>query len=400
MRVSAKQATAAAIVVIAGVALWKFTVGGGDAAKRASPAIPVTAIQVAARDFPLYLSGIGTVQAFNSVTVRARIDGELTAVTFHEGEDVKKGDLLARIDARAYQAALHNAEATLAKDQAALENAKLDLVRYRDTAAKGYTSQQRLDTQVSTVNTLSAAVQGDQASVENARVQLSYTAITAPIDGRTGIRVLDQGNLVRANDASGLVVITQVQPISAIFPLPQDALPTVLAAQDKGEVAVTAFSRDGETEFDQGKLALIDNQIDPATGTVRLKATFPNAHRRLWPGEFINVRLLTGVARGGVAVPAQVVQRGTDGPYAYVIKGDSTVEVRPLTVGQQEAGEILVTKGLKAGERVVLDGQLRLQPGAKVRADMVTSSQVGEAGVDADAPRLNRHDDHGEGAHP
>ena len=385
MRVSGKQIAAAVAVVIAGFGVWKFSGSGRDASVRARPGIPVTAIQVTARDVPRFLSGIGTVQAFNSVTVRARIDGELTAVTFHEGQDVKKGEVLAQIDARSYQAALHNAEASLAKDVAALENAKQDLQRYKDTAAKGYTSQQRLDTQVSMVNTLSAAVQGDQASVENARVQLSYTSIAAPIDGRTGIRVLDQGNLVRASDATGLVVITQVQPISAIFPLAQDSLPTVQAAQALGPLAVTAYSRDGETEFDQGALALIDNQIDPGTGTVRLKATFPNAQRRLWPGEFINIRLQVGVAKGGVAVPARVVQRGPQGAFAYVIKADTSVEVRPLTVAQEDRGEILVIKGLKSGEQVVLDGQLRLQPGAKVKAELVDPNQLGDG--DADVPR-------------
>jgi multidrug efflux system membrane fusion protein len=333
-----------------------------------TPTVPVTAGVVTARDVPLTLVGIGTVQAYNTVTMRARVDGELMNVAFTEGQDVKKGDILAQIDPRPYQAALDNATATLAKDQAALNNARRDLARYQGTAAKGYSSKQQLDTQASSVDSLAAMVQADIANAENARVQLGYTTITSPLDGVTGIRLVDQGNLVHASDATGLVVITQLQPISAIFTLPQSELPQIAAAGGKGMLAVTALDADGATELGQGTLTLIDNQIDPATGSIKLKASFPNDKRTLWPGQFINVRLRIGEVHDGLTVESRVIQRGPKGFFAFVIKPDNTVEMRPVETGQEDRGQILVTKGLSAGERVVIDGQLRLQPGSVVQA--------------------------------
>ena len=381
MKIEGKQLLIAAGVVAAGLLVWRVAFNGhGGSADTAHAAVPVTAMKVVTRDVPEYRTGIGTIQAYNTVTVRARVDGELTEVAFQEGQDVKKGDLLAHIDARAYEAALHNAQATLAKDEAALANARHDLARYAETAAKGYTSGQQLDTQNSTVTTLAAAVQADQASVENARVQLSYTTITAPLDGRTGIRIVDQGNIVHAADAAGLVVITQVQPISAVFTLPQDQLPDVAAAQNRGQLEVGAFSRTGTTAFDNGKLQLIDNQIDPTTGTVRLKATFPNAGRKLWPGQFVNVRLRVGVALNSVALPARAIQRSDKGAFVYVVKADNTVEARQVETGAEDRGQVLIIKGLSTGENVVVDGQMRLQPGAKVTVQTVdpASDQVSE----------------------
>jgi multidrug efflux system membrane fusion protein len=330
--------------------------------------VPVTSAQMVARDVPLSLTGIGTVQAYNTVTIRARVDGELIDVAFHEGSDVKKGEVLARIDPRPYQAALDNALATLAKDQAALANAKRDLARYQDTAGKGFSSRQQLDTQTMMVQSTEAQIQADQATIENARVQLGYTTITSPLDGVTGIRLIDQGNIIHAGDAGGLVVVTQLQPISVIFTLPQSELPQIAAARAKGVLTTIALDGDGLTELDQGTLALVDNQIDPATGTIKLKANFPNERRSLWPGQFVNVRLQVGTVHGGLTVSSRVIQRGPKGFFVFVIKPDNTVELRPVETGPDDRGQVLVTKGLSAGERVVVDGQLRLQPGTPVQA--------------------------------
>jgi multidrug efflux system membrane fusion protein len=359
-------AGAAGLLVVGWLAFGRGT--GNEVAEEESSVIPVTADHVVARDVALNLVGIGTVQAYNTVTMRARVDGELIDVAFTEGQDVKKGDVLAQIDPRPYQAALDNATATLAKDQAALNNSKRDLGRYKDTAAKGYSSTQQLDTQSASVDSLAAQVQADAANVENAKVQLGYTTITAPLDGVTGIRLVDQGNIVHAADSTGLVVITQLQPISAIFTLPQADLPKVSEARAKGALTVTALDADGTTELGQGTLTLVDNQIDQTTGSVKLKASFPNDKRTLWPGQFVNVRLRIGEVHDGLTVASRVIQRGPKGFFAFVIKPDNTVEMRPVETGQEDRGQVLVTKGLSAGERVVVDGQLRLQPGATVQA--------------------------------
>jgi len=338
--------------------------------------VPVTAGEVSVREVPLYLSGVGTVQAYNTVTIQARVDGQLDSVDFREGQDVKEGELLARIDSRPFQAALDSALAAQAKDEATLANAKEDLKRYQETSAKGYSTRQQLDSQAATVNSLTAAIQGDQAAVENSRVQLGYTTISSPIAGRTGIRHVDKGNIVHASDAGGLVTITQLQPISVIFTLPQDMLPTVASAQMNGQLPVTAFARDDETELGDGVLELVDNQIDQTTGTIRLKARFPNPTQSLWPGEFVNMRLQVGAVHNGLTVDSRVIQRGPKGVFAYVIKSDDTVEMRPIEAGQDYRGQLLVTKGLNANERVVVDGQLRLQTGSKV----TTASQPLQTG--------------------
>jgi len=359
-----------------------FGRGADNKAALKPPPVPVVSGQVVAREVALNLTGIGTIQAYNTVTIHARVDGELINVAFHEGQDVKKGDVLAQIDPRPYQAALDNALATLAKDQATLNNAKRDLARYQDTAGKGYSSHQQLDTQAMTVEGTAAQIQADQALIENARVQLGYTTIASPLDGVTGIRLIDQGNIVHANDATGLVVVTQLQPISAIFTLPQTELPQVTAARAKGTLRVVALDGDGVTELDQGTLALVDNQIDPTTGTIKLKASFPNDRRTLWPGQFVNVRLQIGAVHDGLTVASRVIQRGPKGFFAFVIKADNTVEMRPVETGQDDHGQILVTKGLNAGERVVVDGQLRLQPGTLVQAteDKTASAGTGASG--------------------
>jgi multidrug efflux system membrane fusion protein len=353
--------------------------------------IPVVAGKVDVGDVPLYVVGVGTVQAYNTVNVQARVDGQLDSVDFREGQDVKAGDRLAQIDPRPFQAALDAALGTLAKDQATLANAKRDLARYQDTASKGYSSRQQLDTQAALVESTSAQIQADQATVENARVQLGYTTITSPIDGRTGIRHIDKGNIVHATDTTGLVVITQLQPISVIFTLPQDALPRVTAAEQGGQpLAVTAFARDGVTELGQGVLELVDNQIDQTTGTIRLKARFANPTRSLWPGEFVNARLQVGTVHDGLVVDSRVVQRGPKGVFAYVIKPDNSVEMRTIEPGQDYGGHTLITKGLAANERVVVDGQMRLQAGSKVDTSaqdkpVQTGSNISPAGPAAPA---------------
>jgi multidrug efflux system membrane fusion protein len=368
-----------AVAVLAGAA-WRLG-GFGDSRSGARPApVPVVTADVVARDVPLYLTGIGTIQAFNTVTVRARVDGELVRVAFREGQQVRKGDVLAQIDDRPFRAALHTAEAALARDQATLLNAKRDLARIQDVAGRGYASRQQLDTQLSAVESLTAGVKVDEAAVENARVQLGYTTIVAPLDGRVGVRLIDQGNIVRAADPGGLVVVTQTRPVAAIFTLPQSALATVAAAQALRPLQVTAFSRDESVELGDGTLELIDNQIDPSTGTIRLKAYFPNEADGLWPGEFVSVRVQVGTRADGLTVPTQAVQRGAKGPFAYVVKADNTVEVRTLELGAEYRGEVLVTAGLRDGEKVVTDGHLRLQPGATVRSAETPAQQRAVAG--------------------
>ncbi|HUA56195.1 MAG TPA: efflux RND transporter periplasmic adaptor subunit [Candidatus Sulfotelmatobacter sp.] len=341
------------------------------AARQAPPAVPVLAGTAETRDVQLYLNGLGTVQAFNTVTVKARVDGQLDKIAFVEGQEVKAGDVLAQIDPRPFQAALGQAIANKASDEAKLLNAKLDLQRYSSLVQREFATRQSVDTQNALVAQLDAAIQGDQAMIDNARVQLGYTTITAPLDGRTGVRLIDQGNIVHAGDAGGIVVITQLQPISVIFTLPQDVLDDVHEEMAKGQLKVIANKRDESSVIDEGTLALIDNQIDQTTGTIRLKATFPNLKNALWPGEFVSARLMLGVRRGVVTVPAQVVQRGPSGTYAYVIKPDDTVEMHDIKVLQIRDGIAVISTGLTAGERVVVDGQYKLRPG--VRVDTATA---------------------------
>lgn len=323
-------------------------------------------------DVPVYLEGLGTVQAFYTVTVTARVDGELQKVGFVEGQTLKKGDLIAQIDPRPYQAALDQAIAMHAKDVAQLASAKADLDRYELLAPQNLASKQTLDAQHALVGQLQAQIKGDQASIDNARTQLSYTTITSPIQGKTGIRRVDPGNNVHATDTNGIVVVTQVQPISCIFTLPEEALPTLNAALERGAVTVAAMSRDSKTELDSGSIALIDNQIDQSTGTIRVKATFPNPHNALWPGEFVNARVLLRTEHNALTVPSNAIQRGPNGMFTYVVKADSTVEARLLKVGNENDDLTVVTDGLKDGEQVVLSNQYRLHPGAAVRSVSTT----------------------------
>ena len=337
------------------------------AARAGAGAVPVVAGRVEQQDVPIYLDGLGTVQAFNTVTVHVRVDGQLQKVVFVEGQDVRAGDLLAQIDPEPFRAQLEQAVAKKAQDEAQLANARVDLQRDAEQLAAKIVAQQIYDTEKALVRQLEAALQADQAAIDFAQVQLNYATITSPIDGRTGIRIVDQGNIVHANDANGLVVIAQLRPISVSFTLPEQTLPSIQDARRAGEIAVLAVDRDNTTVLAQGQLAVIDNQIDTTTGTIRLKANFPNQDLRLWPGQFVNARLLLTVRKSGLVVPASVVQRGPEGSYAFVIQTNQTVEVRPVKVAQIEAGQALIDQGLRAGESVVVDGQYRLQTGSKVK---------------------------------
>ena len=335
------------------------------------PPVPVIAGVVTEKDVPLYLDGLGTVQAFNTVTVRARVDGQVVKVAFKEGQDVQVGDELVEIDPAPYQAVLAQALAKQGQDEALLANAQTDSKRYAELLAKDGVTQQVFDTQKALVNQLEAAVKADQAAVDSAKVQLAYTTIRSPIAGRSGIRLIDQGNIVHAADATGLVVITQLRPISVIFTLRQQTLGKIQKQQlETPDLAVIAMGGDNTEVLGEGRLTVIDNQIDIATGTIKLKATFPNAELRLWPGQFVNARLLLALRKASAVVPASVVQRGPEGPlaaFAFVIKDDQTVDVRGVKVAQIEQGEAVIEEGLRPGERVVVDGQYKLQKGSRIK---------------------------------
>jgi multidrug efflux system membrane fusion protein len=328
--------------------------------------IPVVPATVAQQDVPIYLDGLGTVQAFNSVVVRARVEGELQKVAFTEGQDVKEGDLLAQIDPRPYQAQLAQAVAKKAQDEATLGNAKRELARYSELRKNNYATPQQVDQYQAQVDQLAATIKGDQAAIDSAQLMLGYTSIEAPIAGRVGMRQVDQGNIIRASDTNGLVMITQMKPISIVFTLPEQTLTQVIDASAEKKLEVIALDRDNATELSRGTLAVIDNQIDQSTGTVKLKATFANDDLRLWPGKFVNVRLLLTTRKDGIVVPAQVVQRGPKGAFAFVITDENKVELRPVRVAQIEDGIALIDEGLRPGERVVADGQSRLQAGSEV----------------------------------
>jgi membrane fusion protein, multidrug efflux system len=362
--------TVMAIAVAVGL-IWSHSRHGAQAADtRAAPvAVPVDAATVERKNVPGYLEGLGTVQAFYTVKVTARVDGQLDTVAFTEGETLKKGQLLAQIDPRPYKAALDLALAQRAKDEAQLANAQRDMDRYLLLAPQDLASKQTVDTQRATLSQAQAQLKGDDATIENARTQLSYTTIIAPINGRTGIRLVDPGNIVHATDTAGIVVMTQLQPISVMFTLPEDEVPKMTEALSRGTTSVVALARDDGTVLDSGVVALLDNQIDQTTGTIRVKATFPNAHLRLWPGEFVSARVLVNMHMQALTIPAAALQRGPDGMFAYVVQSDSTVEVRPLKVTLLDENTVIVDSGLKAGERVVTTNVYRLEPGATVRVN-------------------------------
>src|SRR5258708_461916 len=334
--------------------------GGG------APPVPGVAGTVVQKDVPIYLDGLGTVQAFNTVTVRARVDGQLQKLGFVEGQEVHAGDMLAQIDPSPFEAQVAQNEAKKAQDEAQLAHARVDLKRDDELFAQKILAPTDYDTQKALVAQLEAAVKADQAAIDSAKVQLGYTTMSSPIDGRTGIRLLDVGNIVHATDLTGLVVIAQLHPISVVFTLPEQSLGQINKQTTGDPPAVIAVDRDNRTILGQGSLTVIDNQIDTTTCTIKLKATFPNDDLRLSPGQFVNARLLMTTRKGGIVVPASVVQRGPDGAYAFVIAEDSTAQVRPIKVEQIEQGEALISEGLRPGEKVVVDGQYKLQAGSEV----------------------------------
>jgi multidrug efflux system membrane fusion protein len=376
---------AAAVAAIAFFA-WLLEPAHANPQHAAGPAaVAVTTAVVQRQNVPVYLQGLGTVQAFYTVKVTAQVNGQLTAVAFREGQQVKKGQLLAQIDPRPFQAALDGARAALAKDDAQLAGANKDLARYTFLEPKKLASQQQMDTQKALVGELKAQIEADRAAIESAATQLSFTRITAPIDGRTGMRQVDPGNIVHSTDTNGIVVLTQLQPITAIFTLPENTLGPVADAMSRGPVQVMALAQG--KELDRGTVQLIDNQIDQTTGTIRLKAAFPNTKLKLWPGQFVNLRLLVRTDSDALTIPAAALQRGPDGMFVYLVKPDSTVAQQPVTVANDSETVAVVTRGLEAGQQVVTSNAFRLEPGTPVR---VTGGGASPPTTARDAPRALR----------
>jgi membrane fusion protein, multidrug efflux system len=353
------------VLALGALGVW-YQMQASQSAPAAAPVIPVTTTRARSEDVSVFLNGLGNVTPFNRVVVHVRVDGELQEVNFTEGQNVKQGEVLAQIDPRPFQAQLDQSRATKAHDEAQLANAKLDLDRYTTLVAKDYATRQSVDTQKALVAQLEASVRGDQVAIENAQTQLSYTTIASPLDGRTGMRLIDRGNIVHASDPNGLVVITQVHPIAVLFSVPQDHLHDITAAMRGNSLKVFAISRDDKTKLAEGTLVLVDNQIDTSTGMIRLKAVFPNDDDMLWPGEFVHAHLQIEVRNNAVTVPAEVVQRGPHDLYVFVVNGSSVVERRVVQVGPVQDSVAVIDKGLVVGEQVVTDGQFKLKPGAKV----------------------------------
>jgi multidrug efflux system membrane fusion protein len=351
-------------------------------APASAPSVPVVAEPVKSGEVPIYLRGIGTVQAYNTDTIRAQVQGQITQIAFKEGQTVHAGDLLAQIDPRPFQAQLDQAIANRERDQAQFVNAQANLQRDSQLLAHGYATPQTVDLDKANTGQFTAAVKADEAAIEYAQTQLAYTRITSPIDGVTGIRLIDVGNIVHPTDPNGLVMVTQLQPISVIFTLPETSLPQIQQAMAKGALTVLAYSEDNKTQLDQGKLAVLDNQIVQTSGSVKLKADFPNPQHRLWPGELVNVRLLIETRQNALSVAATAVQQGPQGSYVYVIKPDGTVENRAVKVAQLGARVAVIDSGLQANEQAVISGQSRLQPGSSVT---VLHGQAAQALLNQDA---------------
>jgi multidrug efflux system membrane fusion protein len=361
-----------AAAVIAGAAFSWLTKPKAQAAT--PPAIPVTMVAAGQQDVPIYYGALGTVMALNTVSIRAQVTGQLVSIDFRQGQDVKKGDVLAKIDPAPFKAALDQVLAKKAQDEALLIDAQKDLQRFKTLVVKNVETQQNVDAQQAKVDQLKATVDADQGAIEAAQTQVDFTTIGAPIDGVVGFRQIDIGNIIHTTDANPLTVLTQIKPCVAVFTLPQDDLGPVREAMLRGEVAVLAFDQNDEQQLAQGHLLLVDNQIDQSTSTIRLKAEFPNQDERLWPGEFVRIRVLVTTRKDAVTVPAVAVQRGPDGLYTWVIKSDDTVEQRPIQALTVSESLAVVTKGLSPGEHVVTDGQSRLDVGAHVAIKPVPAS--------------------------
>ncbi|HEX5280741.1 MAG TPA: efflux RND transporter periplasmic adaptor subunit [Micropepsaceae bacterium] len=353
--------------------------GGGRGGGRggAGGPVPVTVVPAKREDVPIYVTGIGTVRALNTVAVTPQVSGAITQVAFTEGQVVKRGDLLVQVDPRPYENTLLQAQGQLARDEAFLANAELDLKRYQTLAAQNSIALQQVDTQTSLVKQYEGIVKTDQGTVQTAALNVSMTRIVSPINGRTGLRQIDIGNVVQANTANAILVVTQMNPISVIFTLPESAFEQVRTAQLHGKVPVTALDTDHETVIDQGTLLTLSNEIDTTTGTIPLKATFPNASLRLWPGQFINIRALLGYQHGVVTVPSQAIQIGPDGSYVYVISQNDTAKQRDVRTGITANGVIVVAEGLQPGDRVVTQGQFKLIDGSKVQVAPVVMARAG-----------------------
>lgn len=340
------------------------------AAPAPSPPVPIVAGTVTQHDVPTYLTGVGTVIAYNTDIVRAQIQGQITSINFTEGQQVHAGDLLAQIDPRPYQALIDQYVANLERDQAQLANARANQARYNQLGDKGWATPQLVETQNAQVSQLQAAVKADQALIDAAKVQLSFTRLTSPIDGVVGIRQIDVGNIISPSNTNGLCVVTQLDPISLIFTLPETVLPQIQQQQrkTKAPLSVLAYNQDNTIRLGEGQLGLVNNEILQTTGSIQLKANFANKDRSLWPGELVNARLLLDTRHNGLTVPASVVQQGPNGPYAYVVNSDDTVSLRRIKVAQITDGQALIDSGLKADEQVVVDGQYKLRPGTHVVA--------------------------------
>jgi membrane fusion protein, multidrug efflux system len=362
----------ALLIAVAGLGIvarprpWGST-AGAQGGVPVPPRVPVVAAAVRTRDVSVYLTGLGTVTPLNTVTVKTRVDGELIAVHFKEGQIVSNGDLLAEIDPRPFQAQLTQFEGQLQRDQALLDNARLDLKRFQVLITTDAVPRQQLDTQASLVQQLEGTVKNDQGQIEATKVQLVYCRITSPITGRVGLRLVDPGNIVHATDTGGLVIITQLQPITVVFTIPEDSIPTVLERLQHGvRLPVEAYDREQRRKLADGALLTIDNQVDPTTGTVRLKAEFPNTDNRLFPSQFVNARLLIETQRGATVVPTAAIQQSPRGSFVYVLRPDRTVGVRQVTVGVTDGDDVSIEQGLAVGEQVVVEGTERLRDGAAI----------------------------------
>ncbi len=373
-------------------ATGKGRAGGFSAANMVVPVVVATAQR---GDLPVYFNGLGTVTAFNTVTVRSRVDGQLVSVAFKEGQFVHEGDLLAQIDSRPFQVQLEQAMGQLAKDQALRKDAEVNFERYKLLFKEGVIPQQQLDTQAALVGQFDGAIASDQSQIDNAKLQLTYSRITAPISGRIGLRLVDAGNIVHASDANGLLVITQLQPISVIFSLPQDQLPDVNAKLRSGvQLVVDAYDRDDTAKIASGKLQTIDNQIDPTTGTYKLKSTFANADNALFPNQFVNVHLLVDIKHNLTIVPASAIQRGPQGSYVYAVakdaaSKDATAKIYPVTIAQTTGNTVGLSAGLNSGDVVVIDGQDKLQDGTKVNPTPSGGANGASGGSASPSPAQN-----------
>lgn len=346
--------------------------GTDEKAKSGAPPVPVSVATVEKADFPVYLSGLGTVQGLNTVTVRTRVDGQINTIAFKEGQLVKQGDLLAQIDPRPFQAALDQAKAKKAQDEANLANAQLDLQRY--TKLGDFATRQQTDTQRSTVQQVTAQIAADDAAIASAQTQLDYTSLRAPISGVTGLRLVDQGNIVNASTQTGIVTIAQIEPISVVFTAPQDQLPDIHDANAAGPVKVTALSTDGKKVLSEGLLAVVNNQVDTTSGTIRLKANFDNKDHQLWPGQSVSTRLLVSTLKDATVTPDDAVQHGSDGLYAFIVNADSNAELRKIKVSKSIDGRSVIDQGLNPGDRVIVAGQYKVQQGSAVATNVASSA--------------------------